>query len=607
MNCTFFLQTDQSSNRASLSSLDVLYRVSRILQENNIENMIGPVTPAHKNAVALSFEQCEEIDTYYAQMGKSWLVQRLSAPSNTATHLPDMCPTSVADMCGNRQALEYISHWFETWPRHKHALLLNGPPGVGKTTCIELLARAHGYELIEYNTSDQRSGSAIAELSNKVLYRLSGGHDMLCTLFPGRKPRKFLLFMDEVDGVSGGSAKSGLAELLKLIKQSGSAQNKLNDSVPIVMACNLVNTAHKEIRDMQRLVDCVEFDRLPADAMRDYLKQKLGEHPGIELASQMGDMRAAQRYLEFAMFSGAHHQQQQFSVSDTTQSVARKTFVERRFSSVEQLFAVYEYDKNTMPAYAFENAIAPLAKNDVDTLEAMECAADALCTYDVFETFVREQPDARMGDATLQEARGLFGVVLPARHSLARTPRDAKSPFLGKTGELAKLKLANEQARLLRRIAQRMPVAQQTELLHWLSAIILGELEMGKHKKHGMTLPKAFKSTLLRLLRYFAETCDTLGEALHAMERMLLSPAMQRRWRDAYDMRERFRKVYLQPLEQYDLETLQRVYELFATALETEIKSAEDFVSWLGTNATRKRKYQTSKAPTVKRIKTQNV
>lgn len=77
----------------------------------------------------------------------------------------------------------------------------SGPPGVGKTTTVQLVCEHLGYDTIEFNASDTRSKKLlqveVAELlKNKTLHGYFNGRNTSLT-------EKQVLVMDEVDGMAG--------------------------------------------------------------------------------------------------------------------------------------------------------------------------------------------------------------------------------------------------------------------------------------------------------------------------------------------------------------------------------------------------------------------
>ena len=89
--------------------------------------------------------------------------------------------------------------------RKGKVLLIHGPTGSGKTASVKVLAREHDLELLEVNASDKRSAALIEETIGEALRQGS--------LFG----RKKLIFIDELDGVSGTQDRGGIPTLAKLI------------------------------------------------------------------------------------------------------------------------------------------------------------------------------------------------------------------------------------------------------------------------------------------------------------------------------------------------------------------------------------------------------
>ncbi|KAI9007309.1 P-loop containing nucleoside triphosphate hydrolase protein [Gaertneriomyces semiglobifer] len=87
----------------------------------------------------------------------------------------------------------------------KKVLLLTGPPGLGKTTLAHVIARQAGYNVVEINASDDRTGDAVRT-------KLVGALETQSVL-GSRKPH--LVVIDEIDGVSAtGQGDNNFIKLL---------------------------------------------------------------------------------------------------------------------------------------------------------------------------------------------------------------------------------------------------------------------------------------------------------------------------------------------------------------------------------------------------------
>jgi replication factor C subunit 1 len=121
------------------------------------------------------------------------------------------------------------------------AALLSGPPGIGKTTAAQLVCQHLNFEYIEKNASDQRSKKSMINLSSDT-YSIAN--------ISSSKMSKYVLIMDEVDGVSGNQDRGGIQELILLIKRS---------RIPIICICN--DRQHKKIRSLANYCYDLRFYR----------------------------------------------------------------------------------------------------------------------------------------------------------------------------------------------------------------------------------------------------------------------------------------------------------------------------------------------------------
>ncbi|CEL59747.1 Replication factor C subunit 1 OS=Schizosaccharomyces pombe (strain 972 / ATCC 24843) GN=rfc1 PE=1 SV=1 [Rhizoctonia solani AG-1 IB] len=154
-------------------------------------------------------------------------------------------PQSLKDICGNKALVDKLQLWLHEWQASaksgfkkpgkngmntSRAVLLAGPPGIGKTTSAHLVAKAEGYTPIELNASDTRSKKLLensANINNTSLDGWMAGQGS-SNVAGMEITDRTVLIMDEVDGMSAGD-RGGVAALISLIKKT---------KVPIICIAN---------------------------------------------------------------------------------------------------------------------------------------------------------------------------------------------------------------------------------------------------------------------------------------------------------------------------------------------------------------------------------
>jgi replication factor C large subunit len=159
-------------------------------------------------------------------------------------------PKKPDQLIGNEDSRLALSAWLAEWKPGRKAALLVGPPGTGKTTFVNLLARANGMNLVDLNASDVRT--------KEKLQRRMGEAMSTVSLFGERS----LIFLDEVDGLAG-RADIGAVEFIKeSVKES---QN------PIVMAAN--DPDSDEIKKLSSSCVTLRFKAPPPREVEMYLRE----------------------------------------------------------------------------------------------------------------------------------------------------------------------------------------------------------------------------------------------------------------------------------------------------------------------------------------------
>ncbi|ELU45674.1 purine nucleotide binding protein [Rhizoctonia solani AG-1 IA] len=178
------------------------------------------------------------------------------APPTAQLWTTKYAPQSLKDVCGNKALVDKLQLWLHEWQASakagfkkpgkngmntSRAVLLAGPPGIGKTTSAHLVAKAEGYTPIELNASDTRS-KKLLEVSMSTLFRskvaeatLKNSANINNTSLDGwmagqgvsagmEITDRTVLIMDEVDGMSAGD-RGGVSALISLIKKTKVGRN----------------------------------------------------------------------------------------------------------------------------------------------------------------------------------------------------------------------------------------------------------------------------------------------------------------------------------------------------------------------------------------------
>ena len=172
---------------------------------------------------------------------------------------------SLSHIVGNRRAISAIQAFAGDIDsgRRRTPLMLSGPPGVGKSSAMRLLAAEHGWNLIELTASDYRD----RETLSRLLTAPASSRGLFSSV-------NFILF-DEIDDLSARFDKGASTAILKLIKESKN---------PVAFIAN--DRWNQKISFLRNITEPVDFTKLSREEVSAVLLSVSRRH-GIETSQEI--------------------------------------------------------------------------------------------------------------------------------------------------------------------------------------------------------------------------------------------------------------------------------------------------------------------------------
>lgn len=213
-------------------------------------------------------------------------------PQNAQLLTSKYAPTQLSHICGNKAQVEKIQNWLRNWPKNKkynfqrrgadgmgaeRAIIISGPPGIGKTTAAHLAAKLEGYDVLESNASDTRSKKLVESGVGDVMSNTS-----LLGFFAGdgknvdAAKKRIVLIMDEVDGMSAGD-RGGVGALAKFCRKT---------EIPLILICN--ERRLPKMKPFDHVAFDIRFNRPTVDQVRSRI-MTICHREGLKLPPQVVD------------------------------------------------------------------------------------------------------------------------------------------------------------------------------------------------------------------------------------------------------------------------------------------------------------------------------
>lgn len=254
---TSFLVTGETPGESKLSKAKSLG--VRIIDEDGLFDLIRSSKPKKSVSTSVSKKPIKSTQSCPSPVPSKREIKTEAVNPRTDLHGEELWvdqfkPSKFSDIIGNGTLVSKLVEFIENFnpdPSRRNskelAVLISGPPGIGKTTTATLIAKLSGYETVEFNASDARNQTSVRDIISTVVG--NRGIAEFSKKLPASHKSKIILIMDEVDGMSTGD-RGGMQELIKVIK---------NSRIPIICICN--DRSNPKVRSLSNYCLDLRFRR----------------------------------------------------------------------------------------------------------------------------------------------------------------------------------------------------------------------------------------------------------------------------------------------------------------------------------------------------------
>jgi replication factor C subunit 1 len=364
------------------------------------------------------------------------------------------CPKNVKELIGNNQSVEKLINWLRDWedvilkgekkaikavkggkfdPQmnvNARAVLITGPPGIGKTTAARMVAKGMGYQSIELNASDVRSRKSVLEPMRAI-----NDNSALNCKRAGDIIRTCIIF-DEVDGMSGGD-RGGTAAMIEVIKTT---------KIPIICIAN--DRQSQKLKSLANYCYDIRFHRPNKASIMIRVKQILGKEGLMVEDNALDHMIEAtgndvrQLITSLEMWAKYSSVMTYMQAKDCSKSSSKDVHIminnfdaaakllrrsDQRSLRYKEKLDLFYVDYDLIPLLIHENYLSAMGANTKESLERAAEAADSIALGDLLNKKIRVD-----GEWTLLSCFGQASTIAPGALSGNGVPFPKFPEFFGK-------------------------------------------------------------------------------------------------------------------------------------------------------------------------------